>query len=475
MQMGRTTISSILVISLAACGGGGGGAGGGDTGGGTGGGGGGGGTATCSLDARQDWVLAQLNEWYLFPKLLDKSVDQTAYSDVQSYIDALVAPARAQNKDRFFTYITSIEEENELIESGSNAGFGVRLSYDTSANRVFVVEAFEAAPAFAAGIDRGTELLAINGQSVAQLMAAGGPQAVSDALGPNEPGISRTIRFRTVDGAERTETITKAEYELDPVSNRYGVRIFTDNGEKVGYVNLRTFIVESAKADLRDAFRQFKNQGITKVILDLRYNGGGLISVAEVLGDLLAADKVGEVFSRTTFRDSKSANNDTRLFGSEPQAIAAMKIAVIGRGGTASASELVANAFIPYLGDNIALIGTDTFGKPVGQIALDRSACDDRLRAVAFKTENAAGQGEYFSGLASVFPVTCAAPDEIFAPLGDASEASISVALDYLAGRQCTPIGAGAKGLTTKAETAERKLLDALQPSAAQREIPGLF
>ena len=179
MDLGRTLLSATLAVSLAACGGG-------DgstrtsTGGGTGG-GGGGGSASCTLSDRQDWALAALQEWYLFPDLLDTSVNKASHSSLQSYLDALVAPARAQGKDRFFTYITSIQEETDLINNGSNAGFGIRLSYDTVADRVFILEAFENGPAFPAGFDRGTEILQINGQSVSTLMANGGPAAVSNA------------------------------------------------------------------------------------------------------------------------------------------------------------------------------------------------------------------------------------------------------------------------------------------------------
>jgi hypothetical protein len=219
----------------------------------------------------------------------------------------------------------------------------------------------------------------------------------------------------------------------------------------------------------------FRTEGVTQIILDFRYNGGGLVSVAEVLGDLLGADKTGQVFSRTVFRDSQSSFNETRLFGTEQQALAATKIAVIGTGGTASASELVANAFIPFLGNNIALVGSDTFGKPVGQIARDRSACDDRLRVVAFRSVNADGQGDYYSGLADVMPRTCAAQDDFLNPLGDPSEASVAAALDFLAGRSCTAISA-APGATATAGQAplRQELLMPDAPSAAQLEIPGL-
>lgn len=473
MSMGRTAISSLLALSLAACGGGGGGTftGGGGTGGG---GGGGGTTASCTFAARAQWVRDTLNEWYLFPELLDLNYNPANLTDLQTYIDALVAPARAQSKDRYFTYITSIAEENALIRSGSNAGFGIRLSYDTAANRVFVLEAFESSPGFAAGMDRGTELLTIDGKTVASIMAAGGSSAVSDALGPTEAGVTRTIGFRTVEGTEKTLAITKAEYALDPISDRYGVKILNDGTGPVGYLNLRTFIVEDANNQLRAAFQQFKDAGITRVILDFRYNGGGLVSVAELLGDLLAADKVGQVFSRTTLRPSKAAENETDLFGAQPQAIAAMKIAVIGRSGTASASELVANAFIPYLGPNIALIGANTSGKPVGQFAFDRSACDDRLRAVAFRTVNRDGQGDYYTGLAAVMPRTCAAEDAITKPLGDPEEASTKVALDFLAGRSCTPITGGA-GVGAQSLTSRWQLLQPRKPNAAQRDNPALF
>lgn len=479
MSLGRTIVSYVIALSLASCGGGGGtpsgNFGGGTGGGGTGGGGTGGSTTGCTFSSRAAFVRDTMNEWYLFPELLDLNVNASSFTDLQAYIDALVARARAEDKDRGFSYITSIAEENALIASGSNAGFGIRLSYDTAANRVYVLEAFETAPGFAAGMDRGTELLTINGQSVAALMSTGGPNAVSDALGPTQAGVSRTIGFRTVEGVERTLSITKTDFSLDPISDRYGVKILNDGMGPVGYINLRTFIVQDAGPQLRAAFAQFRSEGITKVILDFRYNGGGLVSVAELLGDLMAADKVGQVFSRTILRASKASENETDLFGAQPEAIAATRVAIIGRSGTASASELVANAFIPYLGTNLALVGANTYGKPVGQFAFDRSACDDRLRAVAFRTVNRDGGGDYYRGLASVMPRTCAAADQFARQLGDPEEASTRVALDFLAGRSCTAIGGTSGGIGAQSVGDRYELLLPRQPNAAQRDNPAIY
>ncbi|WP_228242882.1 S41 family peptidase [Porphyrobacter sp. GA68] len=477
MRKGRTALALLLSVSLAACGGGGGGGGSSPTpptGGGT-------GpapaptpppTAQCSLAQRQSWTLGQLDQFYLFPELLDRTVNPASFSTVQDYIDALVAPARAQSRDRFFTYITSIQEENALINSGSSAGFGIRLSYAN--NRLFVTEAFENAPGFAAGLDRGVEITAIDGVAVSTLFARGGAGAVSEALGPSEPGLRRSLRFTDTNGASREVSVTKADYALDPISDRNGVSIIDNGGTRVGYLNLRTFIVTSGAQQLRDAFSLFQQQGVTQVILDLRYNGGGLVSQGELLGSLLGRDFAGQVFGRTVFRDSRAGENRTALFTREAEAIGVTRLAIIGTSGTASASEMVANAFIPYLGNNVALIGSNTFGKPVGQIAVDRAQCDDRLRVLAFRTVNAAGQGDYYTGLASVFPRTCRAEDQLSRQFGDPQEASIRTALDFLAGRSCTPItGGGVQG--AQAVRPAGDLLRTFNDNAAQREVPGLF
>lgn len=472
-----------ILAMLSACGGGGGGS---STSSGTGTGSGGGGTSTgngCTLAERQSWVLSEMNEWYLFPETLPST--SPSASTLTAYVDALTATARSQNRDRYFTYVTSIAEENAYYSSGATAGFGVRFAYDTAARRVFVLEAYEGAPALTAGIDRGAELIAIGTseaslQTVSNLMASGGAQAVVDALGPSTAGTTRVLRITDSTGT-RNLTVTKADYSLTPISSRYGTKILDDGGKKVGYVNMRTFI-DTSNTQLRNAFAQFRAQGVTEVIVDLRYNGGGLVSVAELFGDLLGRNRsTSDVFSITTFRPSKSSNNETDRFGTESSSIAPTKLAFIGTGGTASASELVINSMRPYLGANMALIGSNTYGKPVGQIARDRAACDDRLRVVAFSTQNANNEGFYYTGLANVAGLqTCQAADDYNYPLGDVREASVARALDFLAGRSCTRISeAGVRTASVdraaSATPAARELLIPRAPGTAQRESPGSF
>ena len=449
-------------------------------------------TGGCSLRERQDWAFAQLKEWYLFPETLPASLDPTPYSSVDTYIDALTATARSQRRDRFFTYLTSIKGEDAFYNSGSSAGFGVRLSADAAAGRVFIAEAFEGTPALNAGIDRGTEILAIGTtvndlRPVSAIIQSEGTAGVTNALGPSTAGTTRVLRINDAAGGTRTVTVAKADYELTPVSSRYGAKIITDGGKQFGYINLRTFI-NTADTPLRNAFANFRAAGITNVVIDFRYNGGGLVSISELIGDLLGgARSTSNVLDYTTFRPEKASENSTRFFRPQAQSIAPTKLAFIGTGGTASASELTINAQIPYLGANVGLIGTNTYGKPVGQIALDKPACDDRLRVIAFKTENANRQGDYYDGLAQppfggtapVIQASCQAADDVSRPLGDPQEASTRAALNFLQGISCTRIASGEVGAQSvggsAVGTARRDLLSPERPNTPQREVPGSF
>ncbi len=439
-------------------------------------------TATCSLSSRQQFAKAVIDEWYLFPELIVANVDPSQFSTVQDYIDALTATARAQDKDRNFTYITSIAEENAFLQSGASAGFGIRLSF-AGGNQLFIIDSYEGAPALAAGIDRGAEILAVGTnpndlRTVSDLLSGGDIQPLIDALGPSDAGISRVLQIKDANGT-RNVTVTKASFALPPISPRFGVQIIDDRGNKVGYVNLRTFI-DTAVPALEKAFAQFRAQNVTSIIIDFRYNGGGLVSVAELMGDLLGRNRnASDVYSYTTLRPSKASENTQYNFKANGKSIAPGKIAVIGTGGTASASELVTNSMAAYLGKDLALVGSNTFGKPVGQHAFDVEDCDDRMRVVTFKTENKDREGEYFSGLASTLDTTCSAPDDFSQAMGSPLEASTRQALDFIAGDTCTPIPASAQSAQSAGRSGlareKQEILMPRAPSPYQREVPGSF
>jgi carboxyl-terminal processing protease len=438
--------------------------------------------AGCSIRERQNWVTEQMREWYLFYDTLPANPNPAGYATVESYLDSLTATARSQNKDRYFTYLTSIKEEDAYYSSGSTAGFGWRFGL-TADGHLYVTEAFEGAPGLAAGVDRGAEILAIgtsasNLQTVASLLQSDSTgRALNNALGEDTAGTTRYFQVQDASGT-RTVSVAKSDFTLDPVSSRYGAQIITDGGQRYGYVNLRTFI-STADPALRAAFARFKAAGITNIIVDLRYNGGGALPIAELFTNLLGANRsTRDVMSYVSYRPEKAALNETTYFTPQAQSVAATRIAFIGTGGTASASEYVINAYIPYLHANAGLIGTNTYGKPVGQIARSNVGCDDRLRVIAIALQNAARQGAYYNGLADTVEASCQAADDIRYPMGDPREASTRSALDFLQGKSCTRVapaaGAGAHALSV-AMPREALMPTGPRVSTAQREVPGLF
>ena len=148
--------------------------------------------------------------------------------------------------------------------------------------------------------------------AVSELLADG--STLSDALGPAEVGIRRGLRLLN-GGIIREVVMTKRTVAIDPVSDTYGSAVLPLEGTSgVGYLNLRTY-VSTADAQLREVFGQFRARGLDYFIVDLRYNGGGLVSTAEMLGDLLGgARSSADVQLRILHNERRSAENRTRRF-----------------------------------------------------------------------------------------------------------------------------------------------------------------
>jgi len=453
---------SALLVSIAGCGSG------------SGGGGDDGTSVACAEPARKQFVLDVARQWYLFPELLPSAVDAAGFPTAESLLDHLTATAREQRKDRFFSYLTTRSAENSLLGEGQFVGFGFRTRTDP-VSRPFVTEVFESSPAADAGLQRGDEIVAVDAGAgfvpVAQWLADG--STISDALGPAEAGVRRGLRLLR-NGTTREATLTKRTVTIAPVSSIYGALVLPLAGTTgVGYVNLRTYVA-TADSQLRDAFAQFRALGLDYFIVDLRYNGGGLVSTAETLGDLLGGDRsTADVQLRMVHSTAKAAENTTRNFRPVAQSVRPVRIAFLTTEATASASEINVNTMAPWV--EIAIVGEDTFGKPVGQLAFDLQGCEDRLRLVAFKLENARGDSDYYDGLAATLPFACAAPDTLEEPLGSASEGLTAAALAWLGTGACTNVIPASTARTKPARTSasERYPLPK-QPSPAQYWLPGV-
>jgi C-terminal processing protease CtpA/Prc len=421
-------------------------------------------------------VLSTTRDWYLFEDLLPPAVDTAEFVSAADLLDHLTAEARGEGKDRFFSFLTTRAEDAALLDEGEFVGFGFRTRTDPGP-RVFVLEVFENSPASEAGLNRGDEIVAVdegNGYvAVDELLDSG--DTINDALGPAEAGVRRGLRLADSSAATREVSLVKRVVTIDPVPDEGGVRILPLAGTPgVGYLNLRTYI-STADDQLRAAFEEFRALGIDNLVVDLRYNGGGLVSTAELLGDLLGgARETSDVMSRRLFNPRHAGSDATRLFRPQAESVAPVRVAFLTTEATASASEISVNTLQPWV--EVSIVGEDTFGKPVGQSAFDLAGCEDRMRLVTFKTVNALDEGDYFDGLAPTLSFACAATDTLNEAQGDPAEGLTAAALEWLATGTCgSLIDAAAARL--KRETGADALASfprPARPSAAQAWLPGV-
>ncbi len=400
----------------------------------------------CSLSqARQD-VLDIFQDFYFFntfPDQVAKYADVGSRLGAFSSVDALLDELRYdQPFDRGFTYYATVEEVEQFFSAGEFFGFGFRVGVEAG-GAWRLVDVFGGSPADVAGLSRGDTILAVDGTPTASLNLN-----AESTFGPSEAGVQRTLDIRHLDGSEESVTLAKASVGLDPVPQDR-VRVFDVGGRMVGYILFRTF-VEDANQLLRDAMVELASQaaalggtGIDDLILDLRYNGGGLVETAEILGSLMAgSNRVGQIFFSYEYNDFVTTtygnpNDDVRRFRDEVDALAGLEnVYYLTDGGTASSSELVISGLEPYMTRSVS-IGARTYGKPVGQWGLEY--CNDSmvLFIVTFRTVNAVGVADYYDGM----PVDCAAQDDWDNALGDPAEARLAAALDYIEsnGSICTP------------------------------------
>ena len=411
----RSLLSLFVVASLAACGGGGGGTAAPQVG-----------TAACEVDGQKQFVLDNLYAWYLWNDLLPANINIANYTTAEDLIFRVTREFGPQdingNPIDLFSSINTIDADAQFFGEGKYEGFGFSYQIlDPAGIDVRLSRVFVASPANDAGLARGQQFVSLNGTPIAVIQANEGVSAFFSA--------NATIEFemRGLDGLviSPSPIITKGIVTIDPVPR---TRIILNAaGGNVGYMRLSTFI-STADPVFSTVFGEFVAAGVDDVIIDLRYNGGGLVSTAELLGDFLGGFAfAGFPFSYTQFNaDRADLNNTFENFEEPPPgtAINLSRLVIIATQGTASASELVMNSMEPYV--DVFIVGDRTFGKPVGQIGLD--FCDKRMRPTSFETVNANFEGDYFGGL----PADCTAPDDLNIEVGDDADPNIIAAMGYL-------------------------------------------
>lgn len=239
-----------------------------------------------------------------------------------------------------YTVVYSPVEFNEMVDSINQNYVGVGMIITPTEEGVTVEHCFPGSPAEKAGLRPGDLLLSVNGEAV----LSGNPDEIARKVrGPE--GTNVTISFRPK-GSDESQTVNIIRSRIH-IPNVEGAMY----NDKVGYIQINTFGEDTAE-EFEKLYVQQLEKGMTGLILDLRGNGGGMLTTVEQVGDTLLPE--GHFYHIIEKMGKKSSYS---LSGNEKPP----KLAVLVDGLTASASELLAGALRERAG--AVLIGDKTYGK----------------------------------------------------------------------------------------------------------------
>ena len=403
----------------------------------------------------------------------------TGSSDVANYNAALLNVAKYSNPYEWttgatspkFSYIFDKTNKNptavinpvssvDLEGNGNDLGIRFGLYGSTNDYVIYVTAVYQNSPAEKLGFVRGDVVKKINGVSYGTNYNAE-VTPLNNALN----GTSIVLEGFKSDGVTPYNlTVTKAVFKSNPI---YKTRVITAGAKKIGYLAYARFSnADNSNAALESAFASFATSGVTDLVIDLRYNGGGYVSTAENLINLIAPSTVSGVMFSEYFNATMQAGN-ARILANQPLLDGAGKIrygsngamltyanvnySVAGNttsfakkgtlgsvqnivfivsGSTASASELVINSLKPHM--NVKLVGRTSYGKPIGFFPVTLENKYDVYFSL-FETKNSAGQGGYYSGMVPDFDLPEVPSGTVMYDFGNVNDNYLKQAIAVLA------------------------------------------
>ena len=352
-----------------------------------------------------------------------------------------------------------IDEGGVSEELGGTKGdFGFAPFYNTSSD-LRVKYVYPGSPADLAGIKRGYKVTRVNNHSGSQLNSdnAANVDYVVDAY-YNSNNISLTLM--KPDGSPMEATLAAGSYTVNPVLATKVID--AGGGKKIGYVVFNSFTSDAnARPKLDAAFGTFATEGVTDLVVDLRYNGGGYVSTAEYLTDLIAPasadgkqmfayyfnstlasgkatilknqvrkdETTGEIYNYGDFSYTV-ANNSVKFSKNGLPVNNFKRVFFIVTGATASASELTINNLLPVM--DVKFIGTTSYGKPVGFFNININKYE--MYIPEFETKNSQGKGGYYAGMTPGSPEYPGIEirDDVTKEFGDPEEGLLARAISYV-------------------------------------------
>ena len=409
-----------------------------------------------TIDDEKTFLKLWINDVYLWYREVP-DLNPKDFATPLDFFAALKTPlktpgGRPKDPPQFhFTYPT--DYWNNVVQSGTSGGYGATFS-ETSLppQRVFTVAyVLPNTPAAAAGLDRGATITQVDGTVV----LTGDINAI--VAGLISPNVGETHTFKVVDRGSTTErsiSMTAVVFTETPVLN---VETLDTPTGKVGYFTFTDHIFPAEKL-LIDAVNQLKTAGIADLVIDLRYNGGGSLGIAQELASMVAgAGPVGRTFEKISFNDKYPTSDP--IFGDPIQPVPFVvtargfsvaagtplpglnltRLYVLTSSNTCSASESIING-LRGIDVQVFAFGNNTCGKPYGFFPQDN--CATTYFAIEFKGVNQKGFGDYpdgfvVGGTGDTGLPGCAVADDFNHALGDPAEARLAAALAFRQNGTC--------------------------------------
>jgi carboxyl-terminal processing protease len=378
-------------------------------------------------DKIKDTVIGYTRDIYLWFDQIPANFNARSYTDPTKIMTAIrqysVEPGFTKPVDRWSFAMKKAEWDD--VSSGIAGDFGIDVIFRADGDlRVKSVE--KESPAGKAGVRRGWRITKLNGSSN---MTSANSNVIIDAVFYAN---STVFEFQKQDGTSLTSTLAAASYQQNPI---YLDTVYTAGASKVGYLVFNSFLGDTNQIynSFQRIFGRFSTENVKDVVVDLRYNGGGYVSMQEKLANyLVKPSATGQLMMKEQFNKNYTQWNESINF-SKMGSLSPTRVFFIVSNNTASASELLINNLKPYV--DVKLVGpTPTYGKPVGYFPI--GVGDWYIFPVSFRSTNKDGQGNYFDGI----PLDSKSADGVDKDWGNIQENSLANVLSYISSGNFVPL-----------------------------------
>ena len=364
----------------------------------------------------RDTLYYVMKQWYYWNDVMPV-IKKEDYKDPYEILEAM----RYKTLDKW-SFIADYDEFTAEMQ-GEFVGHGIRIGVDAD-SKARIAMIYSKSPLYAQGVRRGWIIKSVNGIDIAKTIINGDATAYNNAMGPGTAGVTNKFVFVKPDLTEVEISSTKSSFITNSVIHYDTLKL---SSGITGHLVFESFIEPSPK-ELEIAFDFFEASNIKDLILDLRYNSGGYLSVAGTLASEIAGKtqaSPGSVFTTLQYNKRNLNQNYSYKFANAQNNLSLTRLVVISSRLTASASEAVMNGLKPYM--NVISIGDTTSGKPVGMNGWP-VAEKYFYWPITFKVVNKNNEGDYFKGI----PPDKAVPDDITHDFDDRNELCLKEAINYL-------------------------------------------